>query len=376
MDGDNMSKKLCLNQATTNANSIAEHPDSKLKQKNRQWKRDKQHSLKRKQVRKYDKYFKTHDSILETHIPHGPVANKSPHIIIKKWYHRVKENYILLRLKKETDDKKNRKIFYDVEKYGKNVMIRAKENHININLDRTKNKKIILIVRLSDVLYIQGTSFFTETGDLIGSLDRRKSKDCYVILAIFQSEEALRKLDVQVTANNIILAKKYLQNQVVASEKKYHYDTTGTIHGFGFGPVYKSNEDTKHSIEMFAKSEYDNVELFCLFYEDFDTDLIFFWNTEPTYKKASNVDTELLDKLQEKIYHILNLSIDMINNRFIQLRKKLSPKVATIQSNIDFHPNNTQLENGVETKGYLNCHLCINAQTSIAHTEPDALCTP
>ena len=62
----------------------------------------------------------------------------------------------------------------------------------------------------------------------------------------------------------------------------------------------------------------------------------------------------------------------MINNRFIPLRKKLSPKVATIQSNIEFHPNNTQLENEIEMKGYLNCHLCINAQTSIAHTEPDA----
>ena len=62
----------------------------------------------------------------------------------------------------------------------------------------------------------------------------------------------------------------------------------------------------------------------------------------------------------------------MINNRFVQLRKKLSPKVATIQSNIDFHPNNTPLENDIEMKGYLNCHLCINAQTSIAHTEPDA----
>ena len=72
------------------------------------------------------------------------------------------------------------------------------------------------------------------------------------------------------------------------------------------------------------------------------------------------------------MYHILNLSIDMINNRFIHLRKKLSPKVATKQSNIDFHPNNTQLETDIEMKGYLNCHLCLNAQTSIAHTEPDA----
>ena len=274
-DSDNVAQKS-LNQDTTSTNITCEHFDSKLKQKKRQLKRDKKHSLKRKKQMKYDKYFKTHDSILETHIPHGPTANKSPHIIIKKWYHRVKDNCILLRLKNELNDKKNRKIYYDVEKYGKNIKVTSKKNYMNINLDGTKNNKILLIVRLRDVIDIQKICFFTETGDLVGPLNGEKSKDCYVILAMLQSEEALRDLDEQVTDNDVILAKKYLRNQVVGTEKKYHYGTTGTIHGFGFGPVYKSNEDTKHSIEMFAKSEYINVELFRFFSNDYDTDLIIF----------------------------------------------------------------------------------------------------
>ena len=62
----------------------------------------------------------------------------------------------------------------------------------------------------------------------------------------------------------------------------------------------------------------------------------------------------------------------MINNRFISMQNKISPKVAVIQSNVDFNPGNTDLENEVEMKGYLNFHLCINAQTNMAHTEPDA----
>ena len=94
IDGENVSKPQ-KNQDTTIASSICEQSVSKLKQKKRQWKHDKRHSLRRKKEKKYDKYFKTHDSILETHIPHGPTANKSPHIIIKKWYHRVKDNYIV-----------------------------------------------------------------------------------------------------------------------------------------------------------------------------------------------------------------------------------------------------------------------------------------
>ena len=117
----------------------------------------------------------------------------------------------------------------------------------------------MLIVRLQDVLEIQKSSFFTETGYMIESPNKEKAKGCYVILAILQSEEVLRKMNLSVTANDVNLAKKILKNEVIPSNKSYHYETTGIIHGFGFGPVYKLNERTKHSIEKFAKSKYPNI---------------------------------------------------------------------------------------------------------------------
>ena len=46
--------------------------------------------------------------------------------------------------------------------------------------------------------------------------------------------------------------------------------------------------------------------------------------------------------------------------------------MAVIQSNLDYHPDNNKLENEVEAKGYLNCHLYLDAQTQMMHTEPDA----
>ena len=99
---------------------------------------------------------------------------------------------------------------------------------------------------------------------MIESPNKEKAKGCYVILAILQSEEALRKINSPVTANDVNLAKKFLKNEVVPSNKSYHYETTSIIHGFGFGPVYKLNERTKHSIEKFAKSKYPNI-VFCYF---------------------------------------------------------------------------------------------------------------
>ena len=52
----------------------------------RQWKYDKHWSVRRKELMKARKYFKNHDDILETHIPYGPIANKSPHIMVNHLY--------------------------------------------------------------------------------------------------------------------------------------------------------------------------------------------------------------------------------------------------------------------------------------------------
>ena len=56
--------------------------------------------------------------------------------------------------------------------------------------------------------------------------------------------------------NDLVLTKKYVQNQVVKADKNYHFEISGIIHGFGLGSVYKSNLETKHSIDKLAKSEF------------------------------------------------------------------------------------------------------------------------
>ena len=108
------------------------------------------------------------------------------------------------------------------------------KKHTNINLGCNKNNEIILIARLWDMLEIQRISLFTETGNMIECLNKDEAKDTYVISTILQAEEALRALDTHVTVNDTNVARKYLRNQVVALDRKYHYETTGTIHGFDF----------------------------------------------------------------------------------------------------------------------------------------------
>ena len=57
--------------------------------KSRQSKFDKQMSMKKKKLLKEAKYFGQHNEIVNTHIPYGFQADKSPHIILKQWHHRI-----------------------------------------------------------------------------------------------------------------------------------------------------------------------------------------------------------------------------------------------------------------------------------------------
>ena len=108
-----------------------------MKQNKQQWTRDKQHSSKCKKEIKHDKFFKIHDSILESHIPYGLMTNKSPRIIINKWYHRFKDNCILLSLKNEIDDKK-------IKKYFMNWKNMAKMSELGVN----KNTSTLILSEL------------------------------------------------------------------------------------------------------------------------------------------------------------------------------------------------------------------------------------
>ena len=61
-----------------------------------------------------------------------------------------------------------------------------------------------------------------------------------------------------------------------------------------------------------------------------------------------------------------------MNNRFLPLRQKLSPKVSVIQNLLDVNPEKKYKDLHLENNGYINSHLCINAETEIAHTEHDS----
>ena len=214
-------------------------------------------SVKCKKLMKERKYFSQHDDILESNIPYGLDATKSPHIVLYKWYHQIKNNCILLKLNNEFGDGKNRKIFYNIMEIGSNVKLVKKQNFTTIKVEGSKNNKVILLTKFKDLSELKKLCFYTEVGNIIHQPTVEMKRDGYVILATIQLEPKLREFSENINANDLLIANKYLRNQVVNSKSDYHLGTTGTIHGFGFGPVYSSNAVTQHSIDKIAKSKFN-----------------------------------------------------------------------------------------------------------------------
>ena len=74
-------------------------------------------------------YFRREDQILNSSIPHGMDANKSPHILINLWYSRMKKNTIILKNPIESGKGKCREVFYEIESIGKNISYHQKKIH-------------------------------------------------------------------------------------------------------------------------------------------------------------------------------------------------------------------------------------------------------
>ena len=110
---------------------------------NRRRKYDKRISMKKKKLLKEKKFFRQHDDVMNTHIPHGIEANASPHIVVNQWFHRIKNNSIVLKLASEDHTSKHRKIFYEIENIGDNVKYVQKKSFIKLNVEGTKNNKVL-----------------------------------------------------------------------------------------------------------------------------------------------------------------------------------------------------------------------------------------
>ena len=227
--------------------------NSRLK---RNGQRDRRRSVHIKRTKKETKYWAKEDELLLTHIPYGSESTKSPHILINKWFHRLKKNCIVLKNPRENDNQRNRKIFYDVDFIGENVKYISSKKYINFQMENIKQKWILILVKFKDIMFNTKLSFITESGFLIQDQQIADKNDGYVVLATIKHDKKLVTNSDFFSEVEISLAQKFFYNQVKKKKNDYHFNTTGRIHSFGYGPRYNQDPITKYSFAKFANSKF------------------------------------------------------------------------------------------------------------------------
>ena len=119
-----------------------------------------------------------------------------------------------------------------------------------------KTTKYLLQFNTKTSLGTKNYHSLQKIGNIVDSENNFHKTKGYILLATIQAEPILCKYNSVLTRDDILTANKYLRNQTQSSKKDYHFGTKGHIYDFGYGPVYTSNIETKHTVDKFSKSKY------------------------------------------------------------------------------------------------------------------------
>ena len=226
---------------------------NKSTSKKRYKKRDKQTDKKRKSIIKEQHYTEQYNDLLLHNLLKEYYSTKSPHLIVsRKWFYKIRKNTIMLKSVREINIGKDRHVYYDIEQFGDNVRYIKKGNVFILNPSTTINNTIYIMVRLRDLSQIEKLQFHTELGHMITNYDVKHGiEKCYVILSIIKIDKLIQKTDPIIIDSDLPLMKRYFVNQIAIKKGNYHFNTTGTIYGLGYGP--KSNRNKYgHSVCKYA----------------------------------------------------------------------------------------------------------------------------
>ena len=134
-----------------------------------------------------------------------------------------------------------------------------KQNECVLNPSTTSRNTIFIVIRLADLQHIKKIQFHTELGDMIEKYDVDIHRvQCYVIISIILVNKEMHKQESIIIDEDLPLLKRFYINQIAIKKGNYHFDTTGTIYGLGYGPKSNRNE-FDHSVCKFANSKLSKI---------------------------------------------------------------------------------------------------------------------
>ena len=220
-------------------------------------KREKQKKEKRKAVEKEKDYLHDYYDLLLHNLLKEYYTTQSPHLVIsRQWFFKIKNHSIMLKDAHEVNDNNQRKIYYEVDKIGKNVRYTQKDDTYVLNPSTTSRNTIYIVVRLTAFSKVKKLLFYTRLGHMIEKYNLSTHKDrCYVILSIIMIDKNITKMNPLFFEKDLPLMKRFYNNQITVKKGSYHFNTSGTIYGLGYGPKSNRNE-FGHSVCKYANSKF------------------------------------------------------------------------------------------------------------------------
>ena len=128
------------------------------------------------------------------------------------------------------------------------------------------------------------------------------------------------------------------------SKVSHHFNTTGKIYSFGHGPKYEKN-DLGYSVGQYAD--------------------------KTSRKKITSEEKQQMICIEKKIEGEMVVGIKNISKKLSSMPSITSPEVETLRHLLHLK-HKDDIKYKLPEFGFLNCHVCFNAETEIQHTECDS----
>ena len=133
---------------------------------------------------------------------------------------------------------KNRKIYHGIKWIGKNVLVNRKEKYRNLNVSFSKHNVVFILIAINEICYMENLMFLTEKGDMISHSKLNNNRRGYVFIAAIRVTKSSQNKQALLTEERFNIVSKFYINQIKQSQGTYHFGTSGTIYGLGYGPKY------------------------------------------------------------------------------------------------------------------------------------------
>ena len=149
---------------------------------------------------------------------------------------------------------KKRQIFYEIKYMSDNIVSTKKSKYYNLKPSCIKGNIIYILIGIQEVINLPNLVFFTEKGGMIPFASLDQDRHGYVLLAMIKVKKKRQESNILMTQRNHQIAKNFYINQIKKGNNSYHYDTSGTIYGLGYGPKCHKNQ-YGHSIDQYSNSK-------------------------------------------------------------------------------------------------------------------------